>query len=216
CWVCASTTTSRGSSPSGRPCFAGSRPRRCSTATETTPSACFTTSFASAAACSRSRPSIGSARAASRRPASSRTSGRISPRSSGSGWPGGEPTDHHRPPRAAGRPVEAVGSGRSDHLPPGHGNTVSPDSPRPGGSPSRPGCDPWAWALVGLLGLLLALYLVFPRLDADQAITGLMGVYVLRGEFPIFFWMQDHAGVPESYVAAPLFFLFGISRRVLD
>ena len=43
-----------------------------------------------------------------------------------------------------------------------------------------------------------------------------MGVYVLRGEFPIFFWMQDHAGVPESYVAAPLFFLFGISRRVLD
>ncbi len=43
-----------------------------------------------------------------------------------------------------------------------------------------------------------------------------MGVYVLRGEFPVFFWMQDHAGVPESYAAAPLFFLFGISRRVLD
>ncbi len=43
-----------------------------------------------------------------------------------------------------------------------------------------------------------------------------MGVYVLRGEFPIFFWMQDHAGVPESYTAAPLFFLFGISRRTLD
>jgi hypothetical protein len=58
--------------------------------------------------------------------------------------------------------------------------------------------------------------LAFPRLDADQAVTGLMGLYVLRGEFPIFFWMQDHAGVPESYVAAPLFFLFGISRRVLD
>ncbi len=43
-----------------------------------------------------------------------------------------------------------------------------------------------------------------------------MGVYVLRGEFPIFFWTQDHAGVPESYAAAPLFFLFGMSRRVLD
>ena len=93
---------------------------------------------------------------------------------------------------------------------------MSPGSPRTGGSLPRPGCDLWVWALVGLLGLLLALYLVFPRLDADQAITGLMGVYVLRGEFPTFFWMQDHAGVPESYVAAPLFFLFGISRRVLD
>jgi hypothetical protein len=43
-----------------------------------------------------------------------------------------------------------------------------------------------------------------------------MGVHALRGEFPVFFWMQDHAGVPESYVAAPLFFVFGVSRRVLD
>jgi hypothetical protein len=68
----------------------------------------------------------------------------------------------------------------------------------------------------GLLGLLLALHLAFPRLDSDQAVTGLMGAYVLRGEFPTFFWMQDHAGVPESYVAAPFFFLFGISRRTLD
>ena len=76
--------------------------------------------------------------------------------------------------------------------------------------------DVWLWVLLGLLGLLLALYLVFPRLDSDQAVTGLMGVYVLRGEFPIFFWMQEHAGVPESYAAAPLFYLFGVSRRVLD
>jgi hypothetical protein len=70
--------------------------------------------------------------------------------------------------------------------------------------------------LLGLLGLLLALYLAFPRLDADQAITGLVGVYVLHGEFPTFFWMQDHAGVPESYIAAPFYYAFGISRRVLD
>jgi hypothetical protein len=87
----------------------------------------------------------------------------------------------------------------------------------PAGESAPPRTRDWAfWALFGLLGLLLALYLAFPRLDADQAVTGLMGVYVLRGEFPIFFWMQDHAGVPESYAAAPLFFLFGISRRVLD
>ena len=89
--------------------------------------------------------------------------------------------------------------------------------PPPGGVIApRPAQDWRFWAVFGLLGLLLALHLAFPRLDSDQAVTGLMGVYVLRGEFPIFFWMQDHAGVPESYVAAPLFFLFGISRRVLD
>jgi hypothetical protein len=93
---------------------------------------------------------------------------------------------------------------------------VSPGGPPAGGLTPRPARDWCLWALLGLLGLLLALYLAFPRLDADQAVTGLMGAYVLRGEFPIFFWMQDHAGVPESYAAAPLFFLFGISRRVLD
>ena len=93
---------------------------------------------------------------------------------------------------------------------------MSPAGPAAGGAAPRPARDWWLWTLLGLLGLMLGLYLAFPRLDADQAITGLMGVYVLRGEFPTFFWMQDHAGVPESYVAAPLFFLFGISRRVLD
>ena len=93
---------------------------------------------------------------------------------------------------------------------------MSVGGPPPGGASLRSARNWWFWALFGTLGLLLALYLAFPRLDADQAITGLMGAYVLRGEFPIFFWMQDHAGVPESYAAAPLFFVFGISRRVLD
>ena len=88
--------------------------------------------------------------------------------------------------------------------------------PLPGWVTPRPARDWCFWVTFGLLGLLLALYLAFPRLDADQAVTGLMGAYVLRGEFPIFFWAQDHAGVPESYAAAPLFFLFGISRRILD
>ncbi|HEX2481875.1 MAG TPA: hypothetical protein VHQ69_08350 [Methylomirabilota bacterium] len=88
--------------------------------------------------------------------------------------------------------------------------------PLPGWVTPRPARDCCFWVTFGLLGLLLALYLAFPRLDADQAVTGLMGAYVLRGEFPIFFWAQDHAGVPESYAAAPLFFLFGISRRILD
>jgi hypothetical protein len=72
-----------------------------------------------------------------------------------------------------------------------------------------------AWALLALFALVPALYLATPRLDSDQAITGLMGLHVLRGEFPVFFWKQDHAGVPESYGAAVTFFLFGVSRRAL-
>jgi 4-amino-4-deoxy-L-arabinose transferase-like glycosyltransferase len=93
---------------------------------------------------------------------------------------------------------------------------VTASGPRQSAAGLRPGRDWRFWTLLGLLALLLALPLAFPRLDADQAVTGLMGAYVLRGEFPVFFWMQDHAGVPESYVAAPLFFLLGVSRRVLD
>jgi 4-amino-4-deoxy-L-arabinose transferase-like glycosyltransferase len=87
---------------------------------------------------------------------------------------------------------------------------------RPRGAGRGPARDWRFWALLGLLALVLALPLAYPRLDADQAVTGLMGVYVLRGEFPLFFWGQDHAGVPESYIAAPLYFLFGVSRRVLE
>ena len=93
---------------------------------------------------------------------------------------------------------------------------MSAGVPLPGGAAPRLARDWCFWAAFGALGLLLALYLAFPRLDADQAVTGLMGAYVLRGDFPIFFWAQDHAGVPESYAAAPLFFLFGMARRVLD
>src|SRR5262249_12629784 len=107
-------------------------------------------------------------------------------------------------------------SGPSDRFGRGRDSPVRMPGPPRDGASLGPWRDFWLWALVGLLGLLLALYLTFPRLDADQAITGLIGVYVLHGEFPTFFWMQDHAGVPESYIAAPLFYTFGISRRVLD
>lgn len=70
--------------------------------------------------------------------------------------------------------------------------------------------------LLGLFALIVALQLATPRLDSDQAVTGLMGVHILRGEFPIFFWGQDHAGVPESYGAAVTFVLLGISRFALN
>ena len=64
-------------------------------------------------------------------------------------------------------------------------------------------------AALGLFGLLLALQLAAPPLDADQAVTGLMGLHVLRGELPVYFWRQHHAGVPESYGAAVTFAVLG-------
>jgi len=76
--------------------------------------------------------------------------------------------------------------------------------------------DWWFWVLLGLFALVLVLQLAAPHLDSDQAVTGLMGLHILRGEFPIFFWKQAHAGVPESYGAAVAFFLFGPSRLTLS
>lgn len=80
----------------------------------------------------------------------------------------------------------------------------------------RPAADPRFWAILGLGLLVMALQLATPGLDSDQAVTGLMGAHILQGEFPVFFWRQDHGGVPESYLAAVSFFLFGVSRLALD
>ncbi|HZS31907.1 MAG TPA: hypothetical protein VFC42_00835 [Methylomirabilota bacterium] len=71
-------------------------------------------------------------------------------------------------------------------------------------------------AALALFVLLAGLHLAAPRLDSDQAVTGLMGVRILQGEFPVFFWRQNHAGVPESYGAAVSFFVLGRSRPALS
>jgi hypothetical protein len=63
--------------------------------------------------------------------------------------------------------------------------------------------------------LLAGSHLATPRLDSDQAVTGLMGIYILRGDFPIVFWGQHHAGIPESYGAAVTFAALGVSRFAL-
>jgi len=70
-------------------------------------------------------------------------------------------------------------------------------------------------ALVALAGFLI-LALRTPGLDSDQAINGLMGRHILRGEFPIFFYGQDHTGALENYLAALSFALFGASRLTLN
>lgn len=61
-----------------------------------------------------------------------------------------------------------------------------------------------------------SIYLAYPYLDSDQAITGLMARHILQGDFPIFFWGQSHCGALESYLAAIVFYLFGSSRFLLN
>jgi 4-amino-4-deoxy-L-arabinose transferase-like glycosyltransferase len=72
------------------------------------------------------------------------------------------------------------------------------------------------------LGLLLLvgagirlLYLIYPFMDADQAINGLMARHILLGEFPIFFYGQEYCGSIEAYLVSTVFFLFGSSRFTL-
>jgi hypothetical protein len=52
-------------------------------------------------------------------------------------------------------------------------------------------------------------------LDADEAIVGLMGRHVLRGEFPIFYYGQRYMGSLEPHLAALGFALGGATPLVL-
>jgi 4-amino-4-deoxy-L-arabinose transferase-like glycosyltransferase len=51
--------------------------------------------------------------------------------------------------------------------------------------------------------------------DSDEAVEGLMARHVLEGELPAFFWGQAFKGVPEVYVSAAAFALFGSNVTVL-
>lgn len=66
--------------------------------------------------------------------------------------------------------------------------------------------------LVLLLGVAvrLAFLLQWPRrLNIDEATAGLIGLHVLRGEFPIFMYSVAYEGTPEAYLGALLYALFG-------
>ncbi len=58
--------------------------------------------------------------------------------------------------------------------------------------------------LVLLLGLAVRLVVMLrvPEVHHDEAVNGLMARHVLRGEFPVFFWGQDHAGTLAAYLIA--------------
>lgn len=68
-----------------------------------------------------------------------------------------------------------------------------------------------------LLGILIrAGFLVTPHIDSDQAVFGLQGIHILRGEFPIFSWGYAYIGTLQSYLDALAFYLFGSDRLVLN
>src|SRR4029450_7231574 len=56
----------------------------------------------------------------------------------------------------------------------------------------------------------------FPRLWSDEATTGFLGLAVLNGELPIYFFGQPFMGALDGYLAAPLFWLLGPSARTLE
>jgi hypothetical protein len=66
--------------------------------------------------------------------------------------------------------------------------------------------------------LLVRLALLrFPNLSFDEATTGVMGLAVLRGQFPVYFFNQPFMGaLGDAYLAAPLYVLLGVSARTLE
>jgi hypothetical protein len=55
-----------------------------------------------------------------------------------------------------------------------------------------------------------------PQLWYDEATTGLLGLAVLNGELPIYFFGQSIMGALDGYLAAPLYWALGASARTLE
>jgi hypothetical protein len=83
----------------------------------------------------------------------------------------------------------------------------------PAGS-GRPRRALWIALAVGACVRLLLLRL--PRLWYDEATTGLLGLAVLGGELPIYFFGQPFMGALDGYLAAPLYWMLGVSARSLE
>ncbi len=84
----------------------------------------------------------------------------------------------------------------------------------------RPAWPPQGWTapltVLALAVLARCLFLVYINLDADMAVTGLMGRHILTGHFPVFFYGQPFCGAIEAYVAAAIFALLGPSPLTLS
>ena len=73
----------------------------------------------------------------------------------------------------------------------------------------------WLLAFVTAGALVRIVLLRAPEVWFDEATTGLMGLAVLRGDFPLYFFGQPFMGALDAYLAAPLYLTLGVSVRVL-
>ena len=62
-------------------------------------------------------------------------------------------------------------------------------------------------ALIMCLGLALRLYMSVKAFYStfDTSTVGLMGIHILEGEFPLFYYGQNYMGALEAYTAAVMF-----------
>ena len=92
----------------------------------------------------------------------------------------------------------------------GRDGAIPPAAPEPAALPRG--------LLVALgAGVVLRLLLLrLPRLWYDEATSGLLGLSVLRGELPTYFFGQSFMGALDGYLAAPVFWLLGVSARTLE
>jgi hypothetical protein len=85
------------------------------------------------------------------------------------------------------------------------------------GAPTRARAFSSALLVALGIGALIRLALLrLPRVWFDEATSGLLGVAVLQGELPIYFFGQSFMGALDGYLAAPLFWLLGVSARTLE
>jgi hypothetical protein len=75
-----------------------------------------------------------------------------------------------------------------------------------------------ALAAIVALGFALRLNLSVKAFfsTSDTSTVGLMGIHILEGERPLFYYGQNYMGALEAYVAAVMFALFGVSTTSLS
>ncbi|MCF8042818.1 MAG: glycosyltransferase family 39 protein [Desulfarculaceae bacterium] len=76
-----------------------------------------------------------------------------------------------------------------------------------------------AWWLLGivLLGALVrGMYLLWPHMDSDIAVVGLMARHALNGEFVPLYWGNHYGGSLEPLIAAGVFSITGAGPRALN
>lgn len=76
-----------------------------------------------------------------------------------------------------------------------------------------------ALALAGIAGVVLRAWIMATsvgRLDADEAVTGLMAMNILDGDLPAFFWGQNYGGTLEAFLSAPVHAVFGAHKVTVE